>query len=212
MSLGLDQVGGFLAVAMVITLAPGPDNLMVLSLGMAQGRDRGIAFGLGCACGCLSHTALVALGVGVLIATQPWAFLGLRLCGGGYLIWLGLRALRASAGGPGGFGGTGAALPERRWALFRRGLVANAVNPKVILFFLAFLPQFVDPARGAVAMQMAELGALFTLQAAVLFAAIGAGAGWVGGRLIRFPGAGRWLDRGAGVIFIGLGLKLMVIP
>ncbi len=212
MLIGIDQAASFLAMAVVITLAPGPDNLMVLSLAAARGRRAGMAFGLGCACGCLSHTALAALGVSMLIAASPLAFGTFKLCGGGYLVWLGLKALTA-APAPGGRSGAAGRLDGRApGVLFRRGLLANAVNPKVILFFLAFLPQFVVSSRGLPGVQMAQLGVLFTIQAAVIFGAIGAGAGWIGTRLSRWPGFGCWLDRAAGALFMALGLKLILLP
>src|SRR5512140_236893 len=94
--LTLPQLGGFLAAAVLITIAPGPDNLMVLSMGMAHGRRQGMAFGLGCALGCLNHTALAALGVGALIAASAWAFAALKIAGGLYLVWLGAQALRSA--------------------------------------------------------------------------------------------------------------------
>ena len=93
--------------------------------------------------------------------------------------------------------------------LFARGLVANAINPKVVLFFLSFLPQFVQPAQGSVGLQIGLLGLLFTLQAAVLFGLLGFFAGSVGSWLQRRPGAGLWLDRMAGVVFVGLGLRMV---
>lgn len=211
--LTLDQTLGFLLAALLITATPGPDNLMVLGLGMSRGRRAGIAFGLGCAFGCLSHTALAVLGVSAVVAASPTAFTLLTGIGGGYLVWLGVQCLRsagtvapASAGGP---GGTTDALPWRR--LFARGLLANAVNPKVVLFFLSFLPQFVEPARGAVGWQLGALGVLFTLQAALLFGALGGFAGTVGTWLMRWPRAGLWLDRVAGGVFIGLGLRMLAL-
>ncbi len=208
MLLGLWQAAGFLVAAMLITLSPGPDNLMILSLGIARGRRQGMVFGLGCALGCLSHTTLAALGISALIAASAWAFLGLKICGGLYLVWLGIQAVRSTGGvtvAAQNGGGDG-----RLWPLFVKGLVANAINPKVVLFFLAFLPQFVDAGRGGVAWQTAQLGGLFTLQAVILFGAIGYFSGWVGQGLNRAPGAGRWLDRVAGGVFIALGVKLIV--
>lgn len=205
--LTLPQAGAFLAVAMLVTLAPGPDNLMVLSLGMARGRRAGVAFGLGCAIGCLSHTALAALGVSALIAASAWAFTGLKIAGGLYLIWLGIQALRLAR--PLGMA-PAAPAPERAGRLFAKGLLANAVNPKVILFFLAFLPQFVEAGRGSAGWQMAQLGLLFTAQTVVIFGAIGWTAGSLGLWLARRSGLSAWLDRGAGMVFLLLGAKLIV--
>ena len=93
--------------------------------------------------------------------------------------------------------------------LFANGLAANAINPKVVLFFLAFLPQFVVAARGHVAWQLGLLGLLFTAQAAVLFALLGWFSGGIGTWLARRPGAGRWLDRVAGTVFVGLGVRMV---
>jgi threonine/homoserine/homoserine lactone efflux protein len=206
--LTLPQLGGFLAAAVLVTVAPGPDNLMVLSIGMARGRRQGVAFGLGCALGCVNHTALAALGIGALIAASAWAFAVLKIAGGLYLVWLGAQALRnansMAAPRPGNPPTEGAGR------LFVKGLIANAINPKVVLFFLAFLPQFVDIARGKVAWQIAQLGALFTAESVLIFGAIGWFAGGVGAWLARTPGMAAWLDRAAGGIFVVLGLRLIV--
>jgi len=204
--LTLPQAGAFISVAVLITLAPGPDNLMVLSLGMARGRRAGVAFGLGCAIGCLFHTVLAALGVSALVAASAWAFAALKIVGGLYLVWLGVQAWRQAR--PLGVTG-GTAPPEGIGRLFVKGLVANAFNPKVILFFLAFLPQFVDGSRGGAAWQMVQLGGLFSLQAILIFGAIGWTAGSLGLWLARRPGLGAWLDRGAGMIFLLLGARLI---
>jgi len=202
-----EQFVGFLAAAVLVTLAPGPDNLMVLSLGASRGRRRGMAFGLGCAVGCISHTALAALGISALIAASPTAFTVLKILGGLYLLRLGWQALRSS--GDTGIRGI-AGGEESVWSLFRKGLVANAINPKVVMFFLAFLPQFVVASRGNTAWQIVQLGVIFTLQAAVLFGLLGYFAGSIGQWLSRHAGAGLWLDRIAGCVLAGLGLKLLV--
>jgi threonine/homoserine/homoserine lactone efflux protein len=207
--LTLPQVAGFLAAAILVMLAPGPDNLMVLSLGMARGRAQGVAFGLGCALGCLNHTLLAALGVSALIAASPPAFTALKVAGGVYLIWLGVKAIRSARALGTPQAGKGPA--ETPGKLFVKGLVANAINPKVILFFLAFLPQFVDSGRGHAAWQIAQLGVLFTFAAVVVFGAIGWFAGSIGERLARRPAIGAWLDRVAGGIFVALGLRLLVV-
>ena len=200
-----EQFLGFLAASLLITLSPGPDNLMVLSLGISRGRRPGMAFGLGCGIGCLSHTLLAALGVSALIAASPAAFTGLRLAGGGYLVYLGWQALRSQGTlnvQSGNDNGSSA------WRLFGKGLFANAVNPKVVMFFLAFLPQFVVSSRGDASWQILQLGLVFTLQAAALFGLLGWFSGHVGSWLKRHERAGLWLDRIAGAVFIGLGVKL----
>ncbi|WP_296945852.1 LysE family translocator [uncultured Massilia sp.] len=202
-----DQFLAFLAAAILLTLSPGPDNMMVLSIGVARGRARGVAFGLGCAFGCLSHTLLAVLGVSALIAASPLAFATLKVCGGLYLAWMGLHAIRSRGVARVG-AAEGATEPAR--VLFFKGMLANAINPKVALFFLSFLPQFVAPGRGDANLQTALLGITFTLQAAVLFGLLGAFSGAVGAWLGRRPTAGMWLDRIAGAIFIGLGLRLIV--
>ena len=202
-----EQFFGFLSASLLITASPGPDNLLVLSIGASRGRKLGMAFGLGCGIGCLSHTLLAALGISALIAASPWAFTALKLAGGAYLIYLGWHALRSS--------GridlqSSAAIPASALQLFGKGLFANAINPKVVMFFLAFLPQFVMAERGDAPWQIAQLGLIFTLQAALLFGLLGYFAGHVGHWLTRHAKAGQWLDRIAGTVFVGLGLKLII--
>ena len=202
-----EQFIGFLSAALLITLSPGPDNLMVLSVGVSRGRRQGMAFGIGCALGCLSHTVLAALGVSALIAASPLAFGALKLAGGAYLVWLGIGALRSRGGARVASSG----LPDESLArLFAKGLFANAINPKVVLFFLSFLPQFVVTERGDASWQTAQLGLLFTAQAMVLFSLLGYFSGAVGAWINRHPGAGMWMDRVAGAVFVGLGLKLII--
>lgn len=206
MLLSASQAAGFLAAAVLITLAPGPDNMLVLSMGATRGRASGMAFGLGCASGCLTHTLLAALGISALVAASPAGFLALKLVGGLYLIYLGWGAIRsrgaARAGGA-------ARLQENPLRLYWRGIAANSINPKVVMFFLAFLPQFVTPGRGDVPWQILQLGLIFTLQAAALFGILGWFAGQIGTWLSRREAAGMWLDRVAGTVFIVLGLKLI---
>ena len=202
-----EQFFGFLLAALLLTASPGPDNLMVLGLGMSKGRKQGMVFGLGCALGCLSHTFLAVIGVSAIIAASPTAFTALRIGGGLYLVWLGIGALRSQ----GGQSAAHAQAPAQSLKnLFMKGLLANAINPKVVLFFLSLLPQFVVSANGNVPGQMLALGVTFTVQAAILFGLLGYFAGAVGAWLERKPGAGKWLDRLAGTVFIALGLKLIV--
>lgn len=202
-----EQFIGFLSASLLITLSPGPDNLLVLSIGASRGRRLGVAFGLGCAIGCLSHTLLASLGVSALIAASPLTFTALKLTGGAYLIYLGWQALRSKGGLNTPTANSAISTP---WKLFGKGLLANAINPKVVMFFLAFLPQFVVSARSDVPWQLAQLGVVFTMQAALLFASLGYFAGQVGRWLSRNQSAGMWLDRVAGSVFVALGVKLVL--
>lgn len=207
MLLAPEQFLGFLAAAVLVTASPGPDNLMVLGFGISRGRAKGIAFGLGCGLGCLSHTVLAALGVSALIAASPVAFLALKICGGLYLVWLGIQALRSR----GQIQTTEASGGDDSLArLFTRGMLANAINPKVVLFFLSFLPQFVIAENGHVGWQTAQLGLVFTFQAAALFSLLGYFSGTIGQWLKHHEHAGVWLDRLAGTIFVALGVRLIV--
>jgi threonine/homoserine/homoserine lactone efflux protein len=202
-----DQFLSFLAAALLITASPGPDNLMVLGVGMSRGRKQGMVFGLGCALGCLSHTVLAAAGVSAIIAASPLAFTALKVCGGLYLVWLGINALRSK----GGAKATAVKMPDESLGrLFMKGVFANAINPKVVLFFLSFLPQFVIAEHGAVSWQIAALGVTFTVQAAVLFGLLGFFSGAVGQWINGHARAGLWLDRIAGTIFVALGMRLIV--
>ena len=204
------QILAFLLTAVMLTATPGPDNLMVLSIGMSKGRRAGIAFGLGCALGCLSHTVLAVIGVGAILAASPMAFTALKWAGGAYLIWLGTQALRHAGAVRIDGSSNNQAPAESLHRTFSKGLVANAINPKVVLFFLSFLPQFVDASRGGMEWQLGLLGLLFTAQAAVLFGLLGYFSGSVGGWINRKPQVGKWLDRLAGTVFIALGVRMIV--
>jgi threonine/homoserine/homoserine lactone efflux protein len=202
-----EQFLGFLAAAVLITVSPGPDNLMVLGVGMSRGRKQGMAFGLGCALGCLSHTILAAAGVSAVIAASPLAFTVLKTCGGLYLVWLGIQALRSKGGAKAVAVRT---QEESLGRLFMKGVFANAINPKVVLFFLSFLPQFVIAEHGSVSWQIAALGVIFTAQGAVLFGLLGYFSGSIGQWINGHSRAGVWLDRIAGTVFVALGLRLIV--
>ena len=171
------QFFGFLVAAVLITVSPGPDNLMVLGMGISKGRKQGIIFGLGCALGCLSHTVLAVIGVSAIIAASPIAFTALKIAGGIYLLWLGINALRSRS-----VTKVDEVIDDEKilTRLFFKGVLANAINPKVVLFFLSFLPQFVIPSNGNIGWQMAALGVTFTAQAALLFGLLGFFSGSIG--------------------------------
>jgi len=198
-----EQVVMFLGAALLLALAPGPDSLGVLSLGIAQGRREALGFSLGCAVGCINHTVLAVLGISALIAASPTAFQVLQWLGAAYLIWIGVQLLRAqgthfdsSVAGKGvaGF------IPY-----FKRGLIANAINPKVALFFLSFLPQFVRVDGWGASVQIAIFGTLFALVAASIFSVIACFSAPIGVFLRGRAWVARWVDYTAGGLFIVLG-------
>lgn len=204
--ISIEVLLAFLAASALITIAPGPDNLMVLSVGISRGRSAGIGFGLGCALGCFTHTLWATLGIGAVVLASEPTFITLKMAGAAYLVYIGIQAWRhAGAMAPVKLD-DGSAEPFG--VHVRRGFIANVINPKVALFFIAFLPQFVDPARGAVWAQMLLLGAVFALQTVAIFGSLGWFAGKVGARLQRQPFLAVWLDRCAGTIFLGLALHL----
>ncbi|ESS48283.1 putative lysine exporter (LYSE/YGGA) [Ralstonia solanacearum SD54] len=142
----------FLLSSVAITVMPGPDNLQVIARGASQGRKAGLAAAAGFASGCLFHTTLAALGLAAVLQSAPVAFQAIRWLGAAYLVWLGVQALR-SKGGVGPSVSAQAAAPDL-WQVFRQSVLANMLNPKVTLFFVVFLPQFVDAQAGHAALQM----------------------------------------------------------
>lgn len=205
----LETILTFLAASALVTVAPGPDNLMVLSVGVSRGRSAGMGFGLGCAIGCFTHTLWATLGIGAIVLASDSAFTLLKMVGAAYLVYIGVMAWRHA--GAMALTQLDPAKRESIGAQVRRGFVANAINPKVALFFIAFLPQFVAPSRGAVWPQMLLLGALFAAQTVVIFGSLGWFAGSIGAGLQRQPKLAVWLDRCAGTIFIGLALRLATV-
>jgi threonine/homoserine/homoserine lactone efflux protein len=195
----------YLAACAVMVVMPGPDTAFVLGQTLARGRRAGWAAMFGIYAGASVHITLAAAGVSAVVAASPTLFDALRLAGGAYLLWLGIFALRAAFGsGPHG----GQAAPPARRA-FLQAMLTNLLNPKVTMFFLAFLPQFVDPARRPVWLQMLILGPLLPLLSVPFFAAVIIGADRIASRLGSGSGA-RWLNGAMGTIFVGLAARLVL--
>lgn len=193
----------FLVAALLLNLAPGPDMMYVLGRSMGQGRRAGIVSALGIFVGCFFHICAAALGLAALLRSSPLLFHIVRLAGAGYLIYLGisllLQAKRALEG---------VAAPQddlRR--IFLQGVVTNILNPKVAIFFVAFLPQFVDP-RGSIVLQILLLGMIFDVGGTLVNLAVAVAAGGLGDRLSRSQRIIAWQRRLTGTLFIGLGLRL----
>lgn len=194
----------FFALSVLLGMAPGPDNIFVLTQSALRGRSAGFVVTLGLCTGLIVHTAAVALGVAAIFQASAAAFTALKLAGAGYLLYLAWQAFRASAAGI----RIGSAGTLGRAQLYRRGILMNVTNPKVSIFFLAFLPQFADPARGSVALQIAVLGGVFIVATLLVFGAIALLAGAIGRRLTQSAKAERVMNRIAGTVFGLLALKL----
>lgn len=201
-----ETLGTFFAASIVLGLAPGPDNIFVLTQSALHGRDSGLAVMVGLCTGLLVHTVGVALGVAVIFQTSALAFTALKLAGAGYLLYLAWQAFRAPAANLGGTGNG----PSGRLRLYRRGIIMNITNPKVSLFFLAFLPQFTDPARGSLPLQVILLGMTFITATILVFGGIALLAGTLGSWLQRSTTVQRGLNWLAGTVFLGLALTLLV--
>ncbi len=206
----------YLAACAVLIVTPGPDMLFVVAQTLRGGTARGWAAALGVFVGTFGHVALAALGLAALLAASPKLFLAARVAGAVYLLWLGVSALRSALRPGGGEGGTAAPGPPAvvgagrgLGAAFRQGMVTNLLNPKVALFFLAFLPQFVAPDRAPARLQMLLLGPLLPLFALPFFGALIAAAGRAASVLAK---ARRWLDAAAGAVFVGLGVRVLLAP
>ena len=200
----LETTAAFFAVSLVLGFTPGPDNMFVLMQSASQGRRAGIVVVLGLCTGLLVHTAAVSLGLAAVFAASAVAFTVLKLFGAGYLAWLAWQAWRAPAGASSATA-AGRTAPMR---LYLRGIVLNLSNPKVSLFFLAFLPQFVDPARGVVGFQLLWFGFVFIVATLVSFGIITWLAGTLGTFLRRSPRAGVLMNRATAIVFAGLALRL----
>lgn len=194
----------FVTAGIALNIAPGPDVLYIVGRSVGQGRAAGLVSALGIAVGCLFHVAAAALGLSALMLALPLAFDLVRLAGAGYLLWLGAKLILSR----GGSLAPARLTPVPLARIFRQGVLTNVLNPKVALFFLAFLPQFADASRGALAPQILALGLIFVangLWVCCLYALLGSRIGdWLRGR----EGAAAWLDRATGALFVALGLRL----
>jgi threonine/homoserine/homoserine lactone efflux protein len=175
----------------------------VAARSLAQGRRAGVISALGIAVGCLVHIAAAALGVAVLLSAVPQAYTVVRLVGAGYLIYLGVGLIARAASGEGQV----AIAPVSELAIFRQGVLTNVLNPKVALFFLAFLPQFIAPGRWPIATQTLALGIYFDVQGTLVNILVAWLAGSAGAAFRT--GRGRaWIQRSSGAVLVGLGFRL----
>ena len=206
--ISIETATAFFAASALLALAPGPDNIFVLTQSALQGRSAGLVVMLGLCTGLIVHSSAVAFGVAVIFQTSALAFAGLKIVGVVYLVYLACKAFTAAAA---------RTIPTDDEQckviyakLYGRGIIMNITNPKASIFFLAFLPQFADPLRGAISLQILMLGGLFILATILVFGTIAMMAGTLGLWLKQSQRAQRILNKMAGTVFLGLSLKLAI--
>jgi threonine/homoserine/homoserine lactone efflux protein len=204
--LGTENLGLFVFAGLLLNATPGPDTLYILGRTIAQGRRAGIASALGIGSGCICHAMAAAFGLSAILTTSAIAFTFVKWVGAAYLIYLGLGMLLER--------NRGAAVPElvlpaaTTWAIYRQAVLTNLLNPKVALFFMAFLPQFVAPDSASKVGSFLFLGAVFVINGTLYCLGLVHCAAAVAVRLQRNAAVQRRTRRVAGVIFVGLGVRL----
>ena len=205
--LGIHHFALFLTTGILLNLTPGPDTAYILGRSIAQGRSAGIASALGITVGSIVHTTAAAIGLSAFLATSAWAFSAVKLIGGAYLVFLGIRALLSSPGRlhlSSRFAGTETA------AAFRQGILTNVLNPKVALFFLAFLPQFIDPSAPAKVPAFLLLGFTFVTTGTLWCLILACFASALSEKLRGSTTIATMLNRAVGSLFVFLGVRLAV--
>ena len=208
--MALHQLLLFVVAGLLLNLTPGPDVLYIVTHALKSGARAGVVAAFGITAGCFVHIFAAAVGVSALLAASATAFALLKWIGAAYLVWVGIRMLRSSAPPAMDLGAQDPGLDRKAdlRSVFVRGFATNALNPKVALFFLAFLPQFIDPAIEHKSLAFLLLGLLFN------FNGLWVNIGWAvaAAGLSRRVGVVRtsmhWLERAAGAMFLGFGLKL----
>jgi len=194
----------FIGVSWALILAPGPDMLYVITRGVTQRRKAGMLSAVGVICGILVHTTAAAFGLTLILQTSAFAFLMVKYIGAIYLIYIGIKAWRDKSTFSLQTSNSGVSFQKVFW----QGVLSNVLNPKIAIFFLAFLPQFVDRGSSHVTLQMVFLGLTFACFGLCFLLVIGYSSGTIGGWLIRKPLYTQFLQRLAGGILIGLGVRL----
>lgn len=194
----------FITVSGALILAPGPDMLYVITRGMTHGRRAGILSAIGVICGILAHTTAAALGLTLIFQTSAFAFFAVKYLGAIYLIYLGIKAWRDKRS----FSLQSSSPAVSSHQLFWQGVLSNVLNPKIAIFFLAFLPQFVDKESSQVTLQLILLGLTFACFGLCFLLAVGYSSGAIGSWLTRRPHYTPLSQRLAGGVLIGLGVRL----
>jgi threonine/homoserine/homoserine lactone efflux protein len=206
------QLVMFIAAGWLLNLTPGPDVLYIVNSAVKSGVRAGFIAALGIVSGCFVHVFAAAIGVSALLAASATAFTALKWAGAAYLMWMGFKLLLASGGSSvvPAVADAGAASPDH-WRIYRQGFLTNVLNPKVALFFLAFVPQFIAPGTPDKVTAFLLLGLLFNINSLPINLGYAWVAGWVSQRLMTGRRVLRWMDRTAGWLFIGFGLRLAMV-
>jgi len=207
--LGIHHYWLFIATAVILVITPGQDTFFILGRSLSGGRSAGIAAALGITAGSVVHTFAAALGLSALLATSPYAFMTVKLAGAGYLIYIGIRALAVRGNGlPAADAPAG---DDGRWPAFRQGILTNLLNPKVALFFLALMPQFIDTNSTYKVGAFLALGLSFVTLGVVWCLVLAIAAAKLRGAFLRRPSMANVLNKIAGAMFIALGLRLATV-
>lgn len=198
------QILLFLITSAILTITPGPDILYVVTRGIAQGRLAALASATGFSLGCIAHTAFAVLGLSAVVMSSAFAFTIIKFLGASYLIYIGWKTFSAKATSL----NQGDMNILSKKSIFLQSVTANILNPKVALFFIAFLPQFVSKEIGSVSIQMTVFGLLFIINTFVIFSLCGLLAGFIGDYLRNSKRAESFLNKFAGIILICLGVSL----
>ena len=194
----------FIVASLVLIVTPGQDMILVMSRSIAQGSAAGVATAAGVSVGLVGHTLLATLGLGAILRASEWLFLALKLAGAAYLVYLGVQLLRSRQHELALATGAPRSLPR----LFFDGALSNVSNPKIAVFYFAFLPQFVLPGASHPTLSVFVLGLAFAGLTFLVKGPVGLGAGLLSGWLGSRPNALAWLYRTSGAVLVGLGVKL----
>jgi threonine/homoserine/homoserine lactone efflux protein len=194
----------FVATSLLLIATPGQDMILVMSRSIAQGAAAGVATAAGVSVGLVGHTVLATLGLGAILRTSEWLFVALKLVGAAYLLYLGFGLLRTKQGAL----ALGSMSPRPLGKLFVDGAFSNLSNPKIAVFYFAFLPQFVSPSAQQPTLAIFALGMAFAVLTFMIKAPVGLFAGALSGWLRSRPGVLTWVYRSSGAILTGLGVKL----
>jgi RhtB (resistance to homoserine/threonine) family protein len=207
---GINHFEFFVVAVFLLNVTPGPDTAYIVGRSVAQGRAAGLMSAMGISAGCCVHSLACAFGLTALLAASATAFTVIKFVGAIYLIYLGARLVFAKPAAAAEAAGTtpAAAAPKSMRQLFLQGFWTNVLNPKVVLFFVSFFPQFVSTGSDHKALAFLMLGVVFVLMSAAWNSFIAWIAGSVTRRFSGKPGVKKWLDRMVGTAFVGLGLKL----